>query len=126
PRVVEHTLSYAFASSLTATGKRAHLALATSSRPVADRLFFAGALRRPEVAAQLLLATAEVALRRFYLPPGMLARILRAADPLVTAADGRLRFESLSQCCGAYARADLLTGMLEAETRANRTRNAYF
>jgi hypothetical protein len=126
PRVIEHTLSYAFASSLTARGKRPQLALATSSPPVADRLFFAGVLHRPETAAQLLLATSEVALRRFYVPAGMLARILRAADPVVTAADGWLRFESLSQCCGVYARADLLPDMLVAETCGKGTTNVDF
>jgi len=93
---------------------------------MADRLFFAGALRRPETAAQLLLATSEIALRRFYVPPGMLARILRAADPVATAADGRLRFESLSQCCGVYARADLLPDMLVAESCGKGTTNVDF
>jgi hypothetical protein len=29
-----------------------------------------------------LLATSEVALRRYYIPPAMVARILRAADPV--------------------------------------------
>jgi hypothetical protein len=126
PKAIEHTFSYAFASSLTATGKQSRLVLATSSSPVANRLFFTGALRKPEVGAQLLLATSEVALRRFYIPPGMLARILRAADPVVTAADGWLRFESLSQCCGVYARADLLPDMLVAETCGKGTTNVDF
>jgi hypothetical protein len=44
---------------------------------------------------------------RYFVPPAMVARILRAADPVVTAADGRLRLESFSQCCGVYARADV-------------------
>jgi hypothetical protein len=56
-----------------------------------------------------------VALRRYYVPPAMGARILRAADPVLTAAGGRLRLESFSQCCGVYARADLLPDMLAAD-----------
>jgi hypothetical protein len=123
---IEHTRSYAFASSLTATGEASLLALATSDAPAGDRFFFAGALRRPEIAVQLLLAVSEVALRRFYIPPGMLARVLRAADPVVTAADGRLRFESLSRCCGVYARADLLPAMLNSEICGKGTTNVDF
>jgi len=46
---------------------------------------------RSEIAAQLLLVTSEVALRRYYMPPATVARILRAADPVITVADGRGR-----------------------------------
>jgi hypothetical protein len=91
------------------------LALAASNAAVAERRFFSGALRKAEIGAALLLATSEVALRRYYVPPAMLARILREADPVITAADGRLRFESLSQCCGVYARADLPPDMLKTD-----------
>src|SRR5262245_66079371 len=56
----------------------------------------------------------------------MVARILRAADPVVTAADGRLRLESFSQCCGVYARADLLPDMLVAEAFGKGTTNVDF
>jgi hypothetical protein len=56
----------------------------------------------------------------------MLARILRAADPVVTAADGRLPFEAFSQCCGVYAGADLLPDMLSAETCGKGTTNVDF
>jgi hypothetical protein len=126
PKFIEHTSLYPFASALTLEGRRGRLVLATSGKPIADRLFFAGALRRPEAAALLLLATSEVALRRFYIPPGMLARILRAADPVVTASSDRLRFEALSQCGGVYARADMLPGMLIAETCGKGTTNVDF
>jgi hypothetical protein len=102
------------------------LALAASNTAVAERPFFSGALRKPEVGAALLLATSDVALRRYYVPPAMLARILREADPVITAADGRLRFESLSQCCGVYARADLLPDMLESDQCGKGTTNVDF
>jgi hypothetical protein len=123
---IDQIYRYPFASALSAGGGRAELRLAASAAPVAEPVFFAGALRRPELAASLLLATSEVALRRFYVPPGMLARILRAADPVVTAAGGRLRFESFSQCCGVYARADLLPGMLAADIAGKGTTNVDF
>ena len=126
PAVIEHTYAYPFASALSVVRGRPRLALATSHAPAAERLFFAGRLLQPDIAAQLLLATSEVALRRYYIPPAMLARILRAADPVVTAADGRLRLESFSQCCGVYARADLLPEMLAAETFGKGTTNVDF
>lgn len=126
PAAIEHTYAYPFDSALSVVRGRPHLALATSNAPAAERLFFAGRLRQPEIAAQLLLATSEVALRRYYIPPAMVARILRAADPVVTAADGRLRLESFSQCCGVYARADLLPDMLVAETFGKGTTNVDF
>ncbi len=124
--VIEQTYAYPFASELAAVGGRPRLALAASSAAVAERLFFSGALLRPELAAGLLLATSDVALRRYYVPPAMVARIVRAADPVVTAADGRLRFESFSQCCGVYARADLLPGMLATEICGKGTTNVDF
>jgi hypothetical protein len=126
PAVVEYNCAYPFASALSVVRGRSRLALATSSAPAAQRLFFAGRLVKPEIAAQLLLATSEVAFRRYYVPPAMVARILRAADPVVTAADGRLRLESFSQCCGVYARADLLPDMLSADVFGKGTTNVDF
>jgi hypothetical protein len=126
PAVIEHTYAYPFASALSVVQGRPRLALATSNAPAVGRLFFAGRLLRSEIAAQLLLATSEVALRRYYMPPAMVARILRAADPVITAADGRLRLESFSQCCGVYACADLLPDMLAADTFGKGTTNVDF
>jgi hypothetical protein len=126
PAVLEPQYSYPFASEIASVAGRPQLASAASSSPIAERLFFAGALHKPEIAAGLLLATSEVALRRYHVPPSMLARILRAADPAVTAADGRLRFEAFSQCCGVYARADLLPDMLSVETCGKGTTNVDF
>jgi hypothetical protein len=126
PAVVEQTCAYPFASAVSVERGNPLLALATSSVPVAERLFFAGRLKHPEIAAQLMLATSEVALKRYYIPPAMVARMIRNADPVVTAAGGRLRLESLSQCCGVYARTDLLPDMLEAETFGKGTTNVDF
>jgi hypothetical protein len=124
--VIEHIYRYPFASELAAPGGRPRLALAGSGALVSERVLFAGGLLRAELGAALLLATSEVALRRYYVPPAMVARILRKADPVVTAADGRLRFESLSQCCGVYARADLLPSMLATEACGKGTMNVDF
>lgn len=126
PAVIEQEYAYPFASGIGRAAGRSRLALAASNSPVAERLFFAGTLLKPEIAAGLLLATSEVALRRYYVPPNMLARILRVADPVVTAADGRLRFEAFSQCCGVYARADFLPDMLSMEICGKGTTNVDF
>jgi hypothetical protein len=126
PAVIEQHYIYPFSSTLTDRPGRPQLALASSHAPVAERLFFQGTLQEPELAAALLLATSEVALRRYYVPSAMVARILRAADPVVTAAGGRLRWESFSQCCGVYARADLLPAMLSATTFGKGTTNVDF
>jgi hypothetical protein len=78
------------------------------------------------VAAEALLAVARVARTRFYIPPGMLARILLAADPVVTADGARLRFESFSACCGVYARADLLPEAIDGDFASRGTTNVDF
>ena len=66
--------------------------------------FFDGTLGHAEQMAAALLAVAPVARTRFYVPPGMLAAVLRAADPVVTSNGDRLRFESFSACCGVHVR----------------------
>ena len=66
----------------------------TAAGPAIHPVFFDGFLGHPEQAAAALLAVAKVARTRFYTPPGMLAAILRAADPVVTSNGDRLRFES--------------------------------
>ena len=73
-----------------------------------------------------MLAVAGVARSRFHTPPAMLHRILLAADPIVTCTDGRIRFESLSACCGVYARLDLLGGALDGEVLGRGTTNVDF
>ncbi len=69
---------------------------------------------------------ARVARTRFYTPPGMLAAILRAADPVVTSNGDRLRFESFSACCGVYARYDVLPGGLDGPALDTGTTNVDF
>jgi hypothetical protein len=127
----EQTYSYVRPSALTFADGRADLLLATSggrtaAGPAAHPVFFDGFLGHPEQAASALLAVAKVARTRFYLPPGMVAAILRAADPVVTSNGDRLRFESFSACCGVYARYDALPGSLDGSVLDAGTTNVDF
>jgi hypothetical protein len=88
--------------------------------------FFDGFVGHAEQTAVALCICARVARNRFYVPPGMLAAILRAADPVVTSSGGRLRFESFSACCGVYARLDLLPGALDGAVLGCGTTNVDF
>ena len=110
---------------------RADLVLATSggmtsTGPTEHPVFFDGFLGHPEQSAAALLAVAKVARTRFYTPPGMVAAILRAADPVVTSNGDRLRFESFSACCGVYARLDVLPGGLDGPAHDTGTTNVDF
>jgi hypothetical protein len=95
----------------------------TSSGPDEHPRLFDGFLEHAEQSATGLLAVADVARTRFYVPPGMLARVLRHADPVITSDGDRLRFESLSPCCGVYARLDVLPDGLDRAPAASGTTN---
>ena len=101
------------------------LRLATSSG-AAHPYFFDGLVERADVVAAALLVVARVARTRFYTPPGMLAAILTAADPIVTSNGDRLRFESFSACCGVYSRLDVLPEGLDRPPRDTGTTNVDF
>lgn len=127
----EQTYNYVRPSELTFGDGRANLMLATSggrtaTGPATHPVFFDGFLGHPEQAAAALLAVAKVARTRFYMPPGMVAAILRAADPVVTSNIDRLRFESFSACCGVYARYDALPGSLDGTVLDTGTTNVDF
>ena len=129
--VGEQTYRYARPSTVSARDGTIELALATSggvtSRGhVEHPVFFDGFLGHPEQSAVALLAVAKVARTRFYSPPGMVAAILRAADPVVTSNGDRLRFESFSACCGVYARYDALPGALDGPALDTGTTNVDF
>lgn len=117
---------YPFESSVRTLDGEAKVRLATSGGLVEHPHFFRGRLVQPEQSAELLLVVAKVARSRFYVPPGMLERILREADPVVTSDGERLRFEAFSQCCGVYARADLLPAAIEGEFAGKGTTNVDF
>ena len=115
--------NYLGASTLLERDGHPELALATSggSTPegaAAHPYFFSGFMERPDVIAASLLVVARVARTRYYTPPGMVAAILRAADPVVTSTREGLRFESFSACCGVYARLDVDSSALDASHSA--------
>lgn len=129
--VAEQSYTYLRPSEVRFADGRADLMLATSGGrtalgPVTHPVFFDGFLGHSEQSAAALLAVAKVARTRFYLPPGMVAAILRAADPVVTSNRDRLRFESFSACCGVYARYDVLPGALDGKVLDTGTTNVDF
>ena len=92
---------YLAPSQVRLAAQRTDVVLATSGgdvegTPASHPRFFDGFLTQPEQTAVGLLSTARVARTRFYTPPGMVAAILRAADPVVTSEAAQLRFESFS------------------------------
>jgi hypothetical protein len=124
---MEH--DYRYAASSTVTAGDVLLATSggcTSAGPAAAPRFFSGFLEHPGQAAACLLAVARVARTRFYVPPGMVAAILRAADPVVTSNGDRLRFESFSACCGVHVRFDALEGSLDGPALNTGTTNVDF
>jgi SWIM zinc finger len=129
-RAVTETLySYLAPSAVQAPlGGPARLALATSTVGARERhpWFFSGTIMRGRVVAQALLVVAEVARTRYYMPPNMIAAVLRAADPVVTADGDQLRFESFSPCGGVYVRLDLGSELTGDGFRAHGTTNVDF
>ncbi|HVF04746.1 MAG TPA: SWIM zinc finger family protein [Frankiaceae bacterium] len=128
---MEQTYRYARRSAVDVTGERPGVLLATSggttaAGPAEHPRFFDGFLAHAEQSATALLTVAKVARTRFFVPPGMLAAILRAADPVVTSNGDRLRFESFSACCGVYARYDVLPSGLDVPPLDTGTTNVDF
>lgn len=118
-------VSYRYLRPSALGGASGHdLELATFTPTLAEPpVFFSGFARRAEVLAAGLLVVARVARTRFYVPPSMTAAAIRAADPVVTSDGERLRFESLSVCCGVYARLDLLPDGIDGELLGHGTTN---
>src|SRR5690349_1772166 len=93
------------------------LALETASRPAT---YFTGFLTAARPAAMCLAALADVAAADFR-QERFGTRVWR--DPVVTCGGEQLRFESLSGCCGVYARLDVLPAALDGEIHARGTTN---
>lgn len=123
---LDYRYTYPHLSSMVRGVDLAALNLATTHTPAEQSLFFRGALTRPRLIADLLLALVRVVQARYHIPPAMLARILAQADPIVTCAEDRLRFEGFSGCCGVYARVDLLPEAMEGMLLAPGTTNVDF
>lgn len=122
---ISHLYQYQQPSSVLCQGQP-QLLLATSGGVAPHPFFFAGQLTEPKRAASSMLTLSRIARSRFHLPPAMLARVLREADPVVTASADRLRMESFSACCGVYARLDLLPEAMDGEVLGRGTTNVDF
>jgi hypothetical protein len=122
---VEQTYAYLAPSSVAVDSGGTEVTLSTSGGRAPHPYFFTGFLGEPRQTSQALLAVAEVARTRYYVPPGSASR-LAAADPVVTSNGDRLRFESFSGCAGVYARLDLEPELLGGEAAAWGTTNVDF
>jgi hypothetical protein len=123
---VDYSYRYVGESGLEDSSGWPRIYLATSGGAEANPYFFQGKLRHPRLTADLMLAVARVARSRYHMPAAMLARILAAADPVVTCTDTRIRFESFSACCGVYARVDLTEEGFEGDLLGRGTTNVDF
>ena len=104
-------------------GSPATLTLGLPTTAPDVRPLYDGYLNRSAQSAAALLLVARIARTRFYLPPGMLAARIAAADPVITVGSAGIRFESFSACCGVAARYDVLTGGLDPLPSQHRTTN---
>lgn len=121
------TYHYAHASAVEREANGARLVLATSSPgDTPNPFFFTGLVAAPRRTAEAMLLVARVARTRFYVPPAMLAKILAAADPVVTCTRESVRFESFSACAGVYARLDLGPDAFRVEHASPGTTNVDF
>lgn len=121
-----HTYRYLSPSEVAATPGGPALSLATSGGTAPNPYFFEGRLLAPRRTADLLLALHQIVTSRFYIPPAMVYRMLREADPVVTSGGERLRFEVFSSCCSVYGRVDLLPEAIDGEVTGNGTTNVDF
>jgi len=85
--------------------------------------FFWGNLKEPYMTARCLMTLSQVVQSTFHLTAVELARL---RDPIVTAGNGKLRFEGFSHCAGVYARVDILPDGLDGEFPENGTTNVDF
>jgi hypothetical protein len=91
---------------------------------LASPRFFTGFLTAGEPAAVGLLTLADVARTDFRRAGQPLDGSFGGyRDPIVTCGGDRLRFESFSACCGAYARLDVLPAGLDGERLDHGTTN---
>ncbi|GAA1497790.1 SWIM zinc finger family protein [Paeniglutamicibacter kerguelensis] len=127
--ITEQLYAYGRSSVLHSLDGHPSLRMATSGGldanlvPSANPYFYSGFPREPMSVAAGFRVVAKVARSRYYVPPGMLTALLRAADPVVTSSPHGLRFESFSACCGVHARLDVAAGALDTEFQASGVTN---
>jgi hypothetical protein len=123
---LEYTYGYRAHSALVQQREGPRLALATFRGQAENPYFFEGRVTRPRLAAGLLQALMEVVRARFHIPAAMLAKILAAADPVVTCNSDCLRFEAFSGCASVYARIDFTLDAVETDSFGRGTTNVDF
>ena len=97
------TYQYTSASSLIKSRSSDELFLAKYSEIEKKEApcFFWGNLTDPYVTARCLIALSNAVQSSFNLSPFDIAKL---KDPIVTAGNGKIRFEGFSHCAGVYAR----------------------
>ncbi len=124
---IDYIYSYDGRSSLAGSGQAKFLRLASDKgQPESAQTYLKAKAIQPDLTAKALRAISEIVGSRFYVPPAMLARILREADPVATVGRECVRFEGFSACCSVYARLDLEHESLEVEKRRTGTTNVDF
>lgn len=124
--MIEQIYRYDRDSDLRSTSQGQALTLASDRNIQATPTFLKARALYPNVTSKSLRAVSEIVGSRFYVPPSMLAKILREADPVATVGASAVRFEGFSACCSAYIRLDLDNGALETEARSKGTTNVDF
>ncbi|MEP1573071.1 SWIM zinc finger family protein [Roseibium album] len=125
---IDRTYRYACASAYLTGTDANRLSLTSDSTTAFDgsKRFLEARALIPDISAKGLRAVSEVVAARYYVPPAMLAKTLREADPVATVSPGAVRFEGFSSCCSVYARMDLNEGALDVSFRRNGTTNVDF
>jgi hypothetical protein len=123
PEVI--TYQYNYASALNRSGNQDELFLAKYNEVQKKDApcFFWGQLTHPYTTARCLISLSNVVQSSFSLSPG---DILKLKDPIVTAGNGKIRFEGFSQCAGVYGRVDILPDGHDGEFLENGTTNVDF
>ncbi|MDV7698988.1 SWIM zinc finger domain-containing protein [Chryseobacterium soli] len=125
---MEDTLIYTYskASSLTRKNSSEELFLSKYSEIQKNTdapCFFWGNIGQPFIVARCLITLSNIVKSSFNLSPFQMSLL---KDPIVTAGNGRLRFEGFSHCAGVYARVDILPDALDGEFLDNGTTNVDF
>lgn len=119
------TYQYETASALTKAGNQDALFLSKYSETEKKEApcFFWGKLTDPYITSRCLITLSNVVQSSFNLSPFEIAKL---KDPIVTAGNGKIRFEGFSHCAGVYGRVDILPGGHDGEFLANGTTNVDF
>ena len=119
------TYQYARPSALQARGRHEELFLSQYSEVQKKEAacFFWGKLNNSFTTARCLLTLSQVVQSSFNLSPFQRSLL---KDPVVTAGNGKIRFEGFSHCAGVYARVDVLPEGHDGEFPENGTTNVDF